>query len=498
MGIIRIMAALAASVAMLAQTPAPKTNSDSLGRSTPRGTVMGFLRAAHDNNYALAAQYLESSRDPELARQLKTVLDAALQVNLNDISDEAAGRIGDAEPLDRQRIGTVHVGETSLDIMLHRVNSPAGQIWLFAPETLRRIPIVYDDLGPNWIEGFVPGPLRNREVLGVQLWRLMGLLIVIPVALGIAWLIGMILIVITRRFAERTPAALNQSIVAILRGPLRLFLTVLLFHVGVLFLGLPLLFRQWLVQVELAVGVFSIAWFAMRLIDLASAETRQMLIRTQRTAAVSMVPLGRRIVKVAAVSLAVLAVLDNAGFDLKAILTGLGVGGIAVALAAQKTLENIFGGMAIVADQPVRVGDFCKFGNSMGTVEDIGLRSTRIRTLDRTLISVPNANFSTISLENITPRDKMLFNPTLAVRNDATAAQVRQVLDRVEKLLKEHPKVEAGSKVRFSGFGTNSLNLDVFAYILTQDGNEFEVLRQDLLLRILEAIETAGTRLAVV
>ena len=480
---------------LLAQAPPLKAPSDALGRSTPRGTIKGFLQAAYDNNYALAAQYFESSRDPQLARQLKTVLDTALQVNLNDVSDEPAGRIEDALPLDRQRIGTVRAGGSSLDIVVHRVNSAGfGSIWLFAPETLHRIPAIYEDLPPSGIEGFVPARLRNREVLGVEVWRLVGLLVVLPVVLGIAWLIGMVLRLITRRFARRT---LNENIAAILRGPLRLFLAVLLFHLAVLFLGLPLLFRQWLAQVELALGVFAVAWFAMRLIDLASSEARLVLIRRQRTAAIAMVPLGRRIVKVLSVSVAVLAVLDNAGFDLRAVLTGLGVGGIAVALAAQKTLENIFGGLAIVADQPVRVGDFCKFGNNSGTVEDIGLRSTRIRTDDRTVISVPNASFSTISLENLAPRDKILLSPTLALRMDSTTAQVRQVLEGVQKLLDEHPKVEPGAKVRLAGFGTNSLNIEVFSYVMTPIANEFELLRQDLLLGMLEIVETAGTSLAL-
>jgi MscS family membrane protein len=498
LGLYLVTAVILTCFASSAQAPAAQTDADSLGRSTPRGAVKGFLHAADDNNYALAAQYLESSHNPQLAEELKAVLDAALQVNLNDISDDPAGRIEDALPIDRERIGTVRVGGTSLEIVLHRVNlAGTGQVWRFAPETLRGIPGLYEDLAPSWVERFVPEALRHREMLGVELWRLLGLFIVIPVTVGVAWLIGMVLLVITRSFARRAPAAWNDSMVAILRGPLRLFLTVLLFHVGVLFLGLPLLFRQWLTQLELAVGVFAVAWFSLRLIDLASAETRQVLIRTQRTAAVAMVPLGRRIVKVLAVSLAVLAVLDNAGFDLRAVLTGLGVGGIAVALAAQKTLENIFGGMAIVADQPVRVGDFCKFGDNVGTVEDVGLRSTRIRTLDRTVIAVPNASFSTISLENFAPRDKMFLHPTLALRMDSSTAQVRQVLDGVQKLLDQHPKVESRGKIRFAGFGTNSLNLEVFCYVTTPDWNEFEVLRQGLLLSMLEVIEAAGTSLAL-
>jgi MscS family membrane protein len=474
-----------------AQPATSNAVADPLGRSTPRGTVKGFLVAARDNNYELASQFLEGYRDPKLAHQLQAVLDAALSVNLNEISDEPAGRFDAGLGAERERIGAVRVAGATLDIVLRRVNG----VWLFSPETLRHIPALYDDLAPGWVERFVPAPLKDREVGGAEVWRLLALAITIPIALAIAWLIGVLALRIARSVSRGAPA--NESLVAILRGPLRLFLAVLLFHAGVLLLGLPLLFRQWLANLELVVGVFAVSWFAMRLIDLASSQTGQFLIRSQRTAAVSMVPLGRRIVKVAAVSLAVLAVLDNAGFDLKAILTGLGVGGIAVALAAQKTLENIFGGLAIVADQPVRVGDFCKFGDNSGTVEDIGLRSTRIRTLDRTLISVPNAAFSTMSLENFAPREKYCFHPTLQLRLDTTPAQLRQVLAELRKMLGEHPRIEPGSHVRLVGFRNGSLNLEVFSYVTTANDDEFLAIQEDLLLKTLDIVEAAGASLAL-
>lgn len=488
-----ILATLLVAPLLSAQAPAGKAVADLLGRSTPRGAVRNFLRAAHDHKYSLATQFLEWGRDQELAKQLEAVLDTALSASLNDISDEPGGRADNSLPGERERIGAAHVGASSLDIVLHRVNG----VWLFSAETLRHIPALYEDLAPDWVERFVPGPLKNRELSGVQVWRLIALFVIVPIALGIAWLAGMVLLSIYRRISRHTPAAWDDSMVSILRGPLRLFLAVVLFHAGALLLALPLLFRQWLADLELVVGVFAIGWFALRLIDLAASEARQVLIRNQRAGAISIVPLGRRIVKVTVVSLAVLAVLDNAGFDLKAILTGLGVGGIAVALAAQKTLENIFGGVAIVADQPVRVGDTCKFGDQVGTVEDIGLRSTRIRTQDRTLISVPNGAFSGMSLENFAPRDKFCFRPTLVLRMDTGSGQLRTVLTALQTLLKEHPKVESGSRVRLVGFGNAALNLEVFAYIATTDNDEFLVIQESLLLRMMEIVESAGTSFAL-
>jgi MscS family membrane protein len=174
--------------------------------------------------------------------------------------------------------------------------------------------------------------------------------------------------------------------------------------------------------------------------------------------------------------------------------TGRGVGGLAIALAAQKTIENLFGGVAVISDRPVSVGDVCRFGDRVGTVEDIGLRSTRIRTL----VTIPNAEFSSMTLENLSKRDKIWFHFALNLRRDTTPDQVRTLLESITKILREHPKVETGPlPVRFIGVGTYSLDLEVFAYVLTRNMDDFLRIQQELLLWVLEAVEAVGTALAL-
>ncbi|NUN02915.1 MAG: mechanosensitive ion channel family protein [Bryobacteraceae bacterium] len=255
--------------------------------------------------------------------------------------------------------------------------------------------------------------------------------------------------------------------------------------------------RQFLGSVEVLISILAVTWFALRLIDLAATQIRERMVLTQRSGAIAIIPLGRRIVKVVAVGVAVLAMLDNVGFNLTAVVAGLGVGGIAVALAAQRTLENLFGGFSLIADQPVRVGDFCKYGDQVGTVEDIGLRSTRIRTLDRTVVTIPNGQFASMSLENFAKRDKMWFHPKLGLRYETSADQLRYVLAQIRRMLYEHEKVEPGSaRIRFVRFASDSLELEIFAYILTADFGEFLGIQEDILLRIMDIVESAGTGLA--
>jgi MscS family membrane protein len=179
-------------------------------------------------------------------------------------------------------------------------------------------------------------------------------------------------------------------------------------------------------------------------------------------------------------------------------LAGLGVGGIAVALAAQKTLENVIGGIALIFDRALNVGDWLKWGEIVGTVEDVGLRSTRIRTLDRTLLSVPNGQVSAVSLETLSARDKFWFHPMISLRYDTTTSQMHSVLQGIRSLLAKEPRIERDSvRVRFLRFGVSSLDIDVFAYFLSRDYGEFLEGQEVLLFQIMETIQSAGTSLAL-
>jgi MscS family membrane protein len=179
-------------------------------------------------------------------------------------------------------------------------------------------------------------------------------------------------------------------------------------------------------------------------------------------------------------------------------LAGVGLGGIAIALGAQKTLENLFGGISILSDESLRVGDTCVIGTRVGTVEDISLRSVRIRTVERTELSIPSGTLATMSIENLSRRDKVLFNTTFGLRYETTVDQLRYVLAGVRRMLYEHPKVETVSaRIRFAGFGASSLDTEIFCYVLTEDYSEFLAIREDLLLRVMEVVTAAGSAFAL-
>ena len=185
------------------------------------------------------------------------------------------------------------------------------------------------------------------------------------------------------------------------------------------------------------------------------------------------------------------------GIPIAPLVAGLGVGGLAIALAIRPTLENIIGGLTLFADTPVRVGDFCRFGDEIGTVEQIGLRSTRVRSLERTIVTVPNAEFSQMQLDNFAQRDQRLFRTVLGLRYETTPDQLRHVLEELRKLLANHPRVlKEPARVRFIGYGAYSLDLEIFAYLLCRDQDTFLAIQEEILLRIADIVKTCGADFA--
>ena len=208
--------------------------------------------------------------------------------------------------------------------------------------------------------------------------------------------------------------------------------------------------------------------------------------------------LGRRVLKGAAFALALLIGLAAFGVNLSATLAGLGIGGIAIAFGAQRTLENVFGGIFVLSDRSLAVGDFCRIGQHLGEVEDVGLRTTHLRTLNRTMVHVPNGTLATMELENFSRRDKFLFNPTIALHYETSSAQLERVLAGIRSMLAVEPVVEPDSwRVTLVKFGSSSLDIEVFAYLKTSNFNAFMARQEALLLGVMGIVQEAGTRLAV-
>src|SRR5688572_17059147 len=244
-------------------------------------------------------------------------------------------------------------------------------------------------------------------------------------------------------------------------------------------------------------GVFAVFfWSLFRLVDVGfHLLGDSMWARAGATR--SLIPLGSRIAKVGIFAIAAVAVLSDLGFPVGSLIAGLGIGGLALALAAQKTVENLFGAFSIGVDQPFRVGDTVKVEDFQAVVERIGLRSTRFRTLDRTIITIPNGKIADSRIESYTARDRMRLATVIGLAYGTTEGQLREVLDGFARVLRQRPKLfPEGDTVLLRGLGASSLDIEVACWFMTEDYAEFQAIRQEVLLGFLGVVERAGTSLA--
>jgi MscS family membrane protein len=484
-------------------TPTASAPADPLGRTTPSSAVLGFLKAAQAGDYNIAAQYLQMSaarrqaEGEQTATKLKFILDHAFSGSLSRYN-QADGIPQDGVPLGRQRLGTISAGDVEVDLDLVRVTDPsAGKIWLISSETLAKIPELYDQVEARQVESKLPGFVVRHEWLGMPLWQWVAMLLAVPIAAGLAWLL-LALFEIPLRWWARRRGRLDVANWRSVSGPAWLLAGTLIHQVWVIYLRMPLLDRHYYFQVTSILLILSGTWIVWRFARWSLHRMRLRALAGGHAGTGSLMLLGERILKAVIFVLGVLAVLGNLGFNLSALLAGLGIGGLAIGFGAQKTIENLFGGVSVLGDEVFRVGDVCRFGDRMGVVEDIGLRSTRIRTEERTLVAIPNGTVATINLENLSRRDKIQFKTNLGLRPDSKADHVRFVIAQIRTLLYSHPKIETQTvRVRLTEIASSSLNVEVLAYVLTQDVNEFMAVREDLLLRIMGVMEDSGGSFAL-
>ncbi len=491
-------------------TPTPHPGPvDTYGRGSPRGALQGFITAARDGDWERAAQYLarRGGRRPEnaaaameRARELKAVLDHHLWIDWTTVSADATGDREDGLPRALERLGVIERADGEpVEVLLERVPraDDGAPIWQFAPGTLAAVPELYDALGYGPLAAVLPSFAFDVRVLDVQLWQWLGLLAAALLALALSWIATAVLLRLGRPWLAARERV-RDSLARLVAGPVRLLCGVLLFRAMAVALVLPVPARAVLATAAAILLVLAVVWLGMRLTDVAVGVLDERFRSRRLPGVAAVLPLARKTAKVLLLLLGLLAVLQHVGFNVTSVLAGLGIGGLAVALAAQKTLENFFGGLSLIMDQPVRVGDFCRFGDRIGTVEDIGIRSTRVRTLDRTVVTIPNAEFSSLQLENFAPRDRIWLHPVLPLRYDTTSDQLRYLLVEIKALLLAHPKIDPDpARVRFVGFGAHSLDLEIFAYVRTANIDEFLAVREDVFLRIMTIVEASGTSFAV-
>jgi MscS family membrane protein len=484
--------------------PAPETPTDPLGRSTPRGTIVAFSRAVDREDFNNAALYLQLDNvlrpnAAVLASELAKLIDRELHESLGRISDEPAGDLEDGLAPDREQIGPMIIEGQPRFLTLARVkNAEKIDIWLISADTLREVPALVSAAGRTWIERHMPRALQAHDVLGLSLAHWIVLITILLLTLGALALIAFIV----RRIAPRVvsdPVKRRHwdAWFDATHRPAIVVLTLIIQFLAIPPLGFPLTFRVVYARIGLVVLALALAWLLKRVITLMFAQARTLVRGKDRASTQSLMLLAERLIQALLIVMTIIMVLILLGVESKTALAALGVGGVALAFGAQKTVENLLGGIFLLSDKALAVGDYCTIGNQSGTVEDVTLRSVRLRTPAQTLVSLPAGSLAQTGIENYATRRKQLILTTLRLRYGTSVAQLEQILAGIRALLEASPAIGQGDAyIRLVNFGAAAIELELYAYVLTPDAEQFRAHREKLLLEIATLIEATGSALA--
>ena len=471
---------------------------DEFKRDTPQGAMKGLMDATKNRDYDKASNFLDlkyisyNQVPAELARELKVVFDQKLWIDIDNIDNSLEGSSDDSLPENQELIGVIHSDQTTYDIILQKDLVDDIPIWRISPKTVRNIPEMYDQFGHGVLGKFLPPILLEITIFKITVGEWISLIVIFIFSLIVSIILTKLIIFILKIFkVNRTLSFFNA-----LLWPVRWLL--------VLIIGRNL-FKIVAYSVEAksimkitTIPIIITGWLLFNLIDYLFDIWSSNQRKQGKRDIIVFYGLFKKALKLLIIFVGVTIWLDNLGFKVTTIIAGLGVGGIAVALAAQKSIEDILGAMTLLGARPVEIGDFVKFGDKVGTIEDISLRLTKVRTLDRTLVNVPNSIFATLQLENYTSRDKIRFHPQIHLCYETTPDQLRCILEGIRKVLSSHPKImEEPLRVRFVKFGTYSLECDIFAYVDTKVYAEYLEISEELNFSIMNVIEEAGAQLAI-
>src|SRR5271165_6231554 len=482
----------------------PAAPLDPLGRETPRRAMMSLLKYGERQDFTTGARFLQPvpGQDIDLVQRTREIqaLRHKFKGDVDLLSDDPNGTVEAGLPPGEVRAGVFAVGGRTTDVILVRVDDPKfGKIWLISRDTVARIPDLYAQIeseGPTAAERIVPASLRSQHLLGMSLAQWLGWLLSIPISWLLAWLLTFLLSLPRRVWYGLRKLPFQTVWQTPLGMPLRCIIAILLHGLFVYLLEPPLLYRVYYFRFLAALLAGCLAWLVSAIADRGfdRAVNRR---HTQNRGGESILVLMQRLTRIVMLVIAFVAALALFGINVKTTLAGLGIGGLAIALAAQKSLENLIGGVSLLMDKAVHVGDFCNIGGRLGTVEDIGLRSLRLRTLDQNLLVVPNGLLAQMQFENMKARPKLLIDTTFSLRIENRVEQLRFVLDHVQSMLDSHPSIESGSsRIRLNDFAGAAFEVELFAYGKTGDYAQFTAIRQDVILKIAEIVEAAGTRFA--
>ncbi|MCA9669555.1 MAG: mechanosensitive ion channel family protein [Myxococcales bacterium] len=474
----------------------------------PRATANTFRNVIKRGDYDSAARLLDlrglaaaqqKKQGRRLARRLALLIERVHPGSFNRVSNDPLGAPEKDVPDNEEVVVSAKFEKLTVELRLTRIERTGkGPAWLFSQSTVQDIDRIYGKIGYGWAGDFLPPLFFNVSFWKLQLWQWIGLV----VGLVLAWFFGLIGSYVTRKIllqmAKATKWEWDDRVVEAMDGPLKFVFAALalLIVAGLLILGPGP--RDVVMRVCKLFAVLGLGWFLVRTIDVAGDILKDFFNKRDDEMGKAMVPVARRIFKPIMVLVVLIVALQNAGVNVAGLIAGLGIGGLALAMAAKSTLENMLGGITIAFDRPFKVGDTVTVGTVTGAVEEVGLRSTRIRTADRTLVTLPNSKIVDSQVENYAPRDRIRLTFKIGLQYDTSPDQIRFVLDAIKRYMVSDARIyqDGGFRIRLNAYADSAIELDGFIFAATTDFNLFTVVKEDFFFRIGEIVEEAGAQFA--
>jgi MscS family membrane protein len=488
-----------------AAAPAPAAQPVPEAHDSPRASARAFLDlTTQKRDFTAAARYLALPKDlagrgADLARRLRGVLEQSLVLDLDKLSPLPEGATDDELPRGVDRIGSIpDANGLAVPLYVVRTSDKDGAFWAMSRDTVSHIDEWYDALPDRWVRGWMPESLQRPGPFDLLWWQWLALPVMGLVALLLGRLLAHGIVLVLARLFARTTNEWDDQWLARTEPALRLFVAVMAAEALLPLLALLPEAEQTVELLLDTAAAGAVFWGLWRSVEVWRLFLMARPWAADNASARSLLSVAINFVKLLVGVTGVLAVLAVLGYPVATVVAGLGIGGLAVAFGAQKTIENLFGSVALAVDQPFRVGDFVKIEDFTGNVERIGMRSTQIRTLDRTTVSRPNGKLSEMRIEAFGTRDRIRFATTVGLVYGTTEAQVAQVVLEIERLLRSTPGVwPDGIVSQLSALGPSSLDIEVMCWFETADFNEFRGVRQGVLLGILRVVREAGTSIAL-
>lgn len=481
---------------------APDTAPTAVSAASPRAAVQEFLKLADAGDWMGASAFLsvpaaDRERAPLLARRLKSVIEQRLALDVKSLSPLATGDTLDGDTAGDRVAVILGADDREEPVRLIRVNGPPVR-WMFSQATVARVDSWFEALGSPWIRERLPKSLMRDGPLNVYWWQWIGLGVAIPVLVLLAWMLGALLRSLLGRIARRTVNEWDDVLLENLRGPFRLWAAALAATPLFAVLQLNPRVDGFLSSATRGLWLIALFWGLLRIIRIAQTRLQNAAWETGQAAqARTLVPLMGNFLRVTLAIIAMLVALAQFGYPVGTLLAGLGIGGIAVALAAQKTVEHLFGSVSLAADKAFRVGDWVRAGTTEGEVQRIGLRSTSFRTMDRTVVRVPNGRLADERIETFGERDRILLRTDIDVTYTTTPEQLEAIRDALEAALRAHPLIWPDAvRVHIVAFTDSAIRLNVVSWFQTTDWSEFLRIRHDMLLHFTRIVRDKGASFA--